>query len=776
MSSIIPHFHFVNPLKKTTPEWCMEAVNYYWFNTSHKGLLDGKNIKQIEDYAKGDFDMKPFMRMYKSIAKKLTEQITSTNADVLINNDANGIDFMPLPLIPAKLNSAISLTQKIPIEVTCKANDSLAMKKKQEDIDFLLNKPALEQDLQEFADKLRIGKVDLGTTKNSDIDFSDNPFGLDLQDPEQRKIFSLLYSLRVETAFEKVLQQFYDLKRMQQVRLLEIKDQYNFGVSAHAAYTSSITGLPDAEYVFPGEIETEESSLHDMSDNTVRFRHKRMTPLEMFNMFGSEIRDEDELEEIVNGKKTGYCDCNSRNKVSSKDFGSFKLDFVMCEVKSIDWVGMYEKPKSKRGVVELTMDEAKATDKIWGQNTYQFWWLKNTDQVYGIKKLDFSHRTRGLESYQNFSTNIYRSQKRSAVELSIGENKKAQIAEIKMLHAIAVSLPPGRVIDVKGIRNAAEGMDDENNPITKQSLIDLALEKNIIIIDSEGFEGKNDGQLKPFYEIPGGIRTEVSGYMQVILQCASNISRFTGISENLSGERSEDLIGLQKLRINASVNSLHYVAEAIETQYQSLMNNWANLVQYAIEKGGKTKEAIVNYIGLDDVNILDGLNEIPLHNLTIKVSLTQREEERENYRQKLTFLLSQGIISTADEFLLSAITNPKERMRFLVTKENIFKKEQQKQKELDREAMMQRTQAQNEGILAAQNAKTEGAVKQIYSKGEVDAKLLALTAKLGIDAKEIDFIGNKALQQDRGQDQLNKAERVIEKKQETELQQPLPFV
>ena len=723
MSNFIPSFHFVNPSEKMKAPWCMQVVNHHVKGFTYQNLLQRKNVAEIEEFSSGYINMNRFKKMFKSIKKSMDTGMKNVDGSInenLVNNaDKTGLSWEPLALIPQKLNSAHANIQKIPIEVSCIAQDGIAMKKKKEDIEFLKNKPLIEEDLQDIADQLQIGKVDIGTTKHSSTKFSEAPMGLDLNDQDEENVFSkLLYSLSVEIANEKALQQFYTLKKGSQVKGLEIMDQLKYGVSVNRAFSSSMTGLPDLEYLYPGDVETPESRLPDKSDNTHRIINKMITVMELFNYFGDEICDEDKLNEIINGKKTGYCDCNSLSIQDSKNWGTFKIHLKYVEVKTIDWVGVINKKKSKRGVKIFTTDESECTGKIWAQNTYGFWWLVNTQHCFGIKRLPFSHRTKGQESYQNFSTNIYKSQEKSAVELSIGENKKAQIADIKLEYALIMSLPAGKYIDLRFLRSALSGLKEENNQWTQQMLIDLAFEKNIFIGDTTDFEGKNDGQLKPFIDMPGGLKSEIAGYISTILNADRNISNFTGINEQLTGQspNPDMLVGLQKLLINSGLNAIYYANEAIQAQYSSLFNLWANYLQGAIEAGGKTKQAIIDMIGMDDVNLLDGLDETPLHNLTIKVLVGQREIERQMYSQELDRLKKLGVLNAGDEYILSGIDNPKERFAYMAIKEKKFQKKQDQIRQEQFANQQQLIQQQGKNMMQVKAAEGEADIKKYMQK------------------------------------------------------------
>lgn len=786
MQNFVPSFHFVNPQEKLLASWCWDAVQWCWYQSNNRSLLWGKNVNEVNGYSSGDFSMEPFRRMYKSEQKKLDAQNENNQRYITAQSPINLLDisssigFVPLPLIPTKLNSAISVVHKIPVEVTATALDPLAAEKKKEDLLFLKNKPALEADLQELADQMQIGKVDLGNTKHSSVPFSNSPYGLDLAEPDELQVFvDLLYNLAVEAAFETVEQEFWDIKHGSQIKLLEIRDQLKFGVSCHRAFQSSMTELPDIEYEYPGTVDTPYSDLPDFSDNSHRFIHKRVTVMELFNYFSDEICNEETLYNIINGKEFGYCACNGgSNVIPEKDFSSFKINLVYCEIKSIDYVGVAPiNKKSKFNYVVTEGEEAKkCTNKVWGQNTYGFWWLQNTRYFYGIHRLGFSHRTVGLESYQNFSTNIYKSQQKSAVELSIGENKKAQIADIKMQHAIIKSLPAGKYIDLKYLRNALSGLvKEENNQYTLQSLIELAFEQNIMVGDTEGFEGKNDGQLKPLQEIAGGVKSEVIGYMQIIADASQKISQFTGINDQLTGQSQnpEGLIGLEKLRINASINALNYVNEAIENQYQKLFTNWSSIIQAAVEKGGKAKEAIVNLIGAKKVSLIDALDELPLHTMGIKVTIRQREEERQEFREELNRLKINGVINTVDIYMLDAISNPKDKMALLAVKYKQWQKREAKKRAEDMANQQAMIKAQGENQVAATREKIGGEIQKIYAQGDTSSKILQLAAQLGFQDKQMDFLGKRALQQERGADQTNKAVQTLQTKAQLEAQKPL---
>lgn len=787
MGNFVPSLHLdTAPADKLTSEWCLRAIQYYYFNTSNRSLLDGKRVDEIEEYASGDISMKPFKKMFTSIKRR--EQKMRADRDGMALDEDKDMQFTPLPLIVTPLNSAVEIIHKVPVEVSCTALDPLAATKKKEDVTFLKNKPSVQDDLKKVTDQMGISPLDIGSTRHSAIPFSDSPYGLNLNDPDEFDVFvNLLYRLGVESCFETILQAWFENKNATLVKLLEIRDQMKYGVSTNSVSQNSLTGLPDIRYEYPGEVFTPTSLLPDFSDNTHRYQKMSVTPMELFDMFGDEICNLETLQDIVVGSSKddgySYCSCNGydRNNITGKNsanFDTYRMTLIRFEVKSIDWVGKMSNPKSKKGFsyfAAAPSDNETCTGKVWGQNTYAFYWLINTRKFFGIHRLGYAHRTVGMESYQNFSTNIYRSQFKSAVECSIGENKKAQRADIKLQYAIIQARPSGVYIDLKYLRGALSALTEENSGYTLDELITTVMERNVMIGDSTGMDGVNEGQFKPFQEIVGGLRNEVEGFLRVILSAQQNIASFTGINQALTGQSQDpnSLIGVEKMRINSSLNALHYANTAIEMQYQKVFNQWAYCFKESIKKGGNTKEAVANIIGSKKVDIIDRLQEVPLHSLGVKITLNLREEERSKYEQRVYKLESQDVLTSADIYMLDYIPNIKDRWALLAVKEKQFMKRQDMIRQENYANQQQIAKQQGDNLIGQEQAATDGEIKKVYAQGDVKSKLVSLQSQLAAAEQRNDALLQKSLTSDRTQGQIQKALQTLQAKADLDNQKAL---
>jgi hypothetical protein len=770
MGAFIPFFHFFPASEKLKPEFCAEIISYYWFSNDRRNLLDGKDVEEIDGFSNGDYDLRPYETMFRAKRDQARQGNYSMSKDQKSMLYKTHIPISRVALIPPKLNSGIATQQKIPIEILATCMDALAQKKKQEDLEFLRTKKKAEDELQPLYDSLNLGKADMGETRYSSVPFSGMPMDLDVEDEEEFRIFAnMIYNLAPESAIEAILQAFVEIKKLVQIRLLETRDQYKYGVSVNEALADKNTDLPNIEYVHPGDMITDYSNLPDYSDNTIRVRCHRVTPLELFKYFPDEICDEDHLNKIVNfggGKGewgTGYCSCNGHGNQAKGVWDTFKMNLLKVEVKSVDSVMIAQRPKSK--FKYFTKDEKKCVNKVWAQNTYTFYWLQNTKWFFGIDKLGFAYRSKGSEIYTGFSTNIYKSQQVSAVENCIGENRKAQMAEVKLLFEIIMSSPPGKVIDLKYLRNVIDGLADEGDKYTMKELIDKATESNIHIIDTEGYENKQQqGQHLPVRELPGGLKDSILGYYKVRFEAERNISAYLSVNDQLTGQSAtpEGLVGLQKLMLSASINGLHYITEAIQSQYQALFNVWAYYIQQAIKKGGAGKRAIENIIGSRKIDIIKGLNEVPLHQIGIKITLGQREEERAQNEQELQRLRQAGVLNSADIYEIRKTDNPKDAAWLIAVKETRWQKKQEKMKREQLAAQQQIAETQGQNMIAQTQATGQNQINAIREEGATEARLMTYANQLGLSTKQVDALIKRTLQRERISQQTEKAVKTIE--------------
>lgn len=753
-ANFIPMAHFVSQEEKNTKEWNLRMVQSFYYSGA-MNLLEGKNINEIESYANGKQPMNEFRKMYTNIARQEAvaqgivdgthsdESSGPKNIRTARQDDLEGIDLRPIGLLVEPLNAAIAVVQKQPLEVSATAIDILAIEKKKKDRAILKNKEKMASALADVAAKMGEEQFDIGGVENNATEYNDLPLGLDANVEGELDIyFDLFYKLRPESAFETLLEQWAYIKKLIDIRDLEIRDQFWYGVSVHRTFISDTTGLPDIDaYIHPKNVHVARGcNRRDYSDSPFIFHDIYGSVEDFYNQFGSEIENIEELVAIISGWVKGQNNNSIRlPEYDSADFWNFKFWWIYCEFKTIDVADVGTFVDSVGGMTKTLLPFSYDqnpdihVERHFAQNTRHLYWVPGTDGIYKIGKLAGFERKKGQEYYSPYTYDIWKSQGRSAVELCISEVSMAQKAYIKLQHCIIKSKPPGVYIDLKFMRTAIEGLG-EGGDYTMKSLLTLFFNHNIMIGDSTDINPQ-EANMMPFHVIPGGVGKEVEGYWNTIAMASRNISRLTGINDQLTGQAAnpEGLVGLQKLLVNASVNTIHYVTVAIKSQYRCLFNTWAYFFMDILKHGTDAeKEAIYCLITERKANLIKDIDEVALHQYGIELEIRSHEELKDAARQAMLMAVQAGEMSAAEVLLVDRISNPKDQIAVLVLLDKKAKQRQQQAAQAQLAAMQQATAMQVQGKLQEKQLDGQNKVQGILAQGKTDAELLKLSSQLGI--------------------------------------------
>jgi hypothetical protein len=150
----------------------------------------------------------------------------------------------------------------------------------------------------------------------------------------------------------------------------------------------------------------------------------------------------------------------------------------------------------------------------------------------------------------------------------------------------------------------------------------------------------------------------------------------------------------------------------------------------------------------------------------IIVDISQREQERAEFNNRLEQMVKEKILTPADEYLLKSIKNPKDAFGLLAVKEKQWRKrvaEEQKLQQANQEKLLA---MQGENLQKAQAAKAEGDVKKVYAKGDVDSKLVQLQHELGLTDKQMEGMIRQTLQDQRMKGGIDKSIQTMQTKHE----------
>lgn len=781
------YLHYAKDKRST--RWYREVANLVCSTGGCVNLLAGKNVKEINEYASGKIDMKPYYKDFKSEQRKVEKAKVASlkaggqNYEVDYSSPAN--IFQPLGgLLTVKLNSFVQLIGKTDLQCKVVATDDMASKKIERDIKFLKDRPEIQDIKQDLADQLGQGDVDAGTTTNSLVPMKEAPYGLDLNDPSDVEIYKdIFYKFKPSSAYEYALKKQFEIDRYSEISLLESRDQAYYGVAVNETYFSSITGLGKLRYVYPGDLYTTHSEYADKRDVAYGWARCAMTPTEFFDNFGHEMEGQT-LEYILNGTKGNRKGCYAQgnireggefSSIDEGDYNSYKLIVKQVQFKTIDGINIAtDEFGNKRFVVE-GMQASENDYSIYVQNTDRFYCLNNTDYFFGKEKLGYAYRTQGQEAFTTLSWNIYKSQEKSIVEQCIPLCKAAQIAFIKLLHEVVKSAPSGKYVNMAFVDGFLKNLElgGQSMAEVKKDYMDMIAQENLMFGDTTDFDGATQGNFKPYEPIVGGLRLDsVQGYLQIIRTAQQEISRATGINDEMGGMNNNPdvLNGARTSMITYGMNAINNAYIAKNSNYTPVYNVFAWYIKEAVEKGGKYRDAVEKFIGKDKTCMIDGLDGLKEHTFYLKVTLGMRQEDIQQLNESIARMEQKGLLSRLERLVIDQTENITDAYLILGKFEDKKNKEIAANQQAAYQQAQQLENMRSQTIVGVEQVKTAGKKELASLQGEIDARIFQLRSQLGLPQLQAEGTIKGGLQRERLINSLQRDDKKIQAKKEMQMQ------
>jgi hypothetical protein len=761
---VVGYRDFIDPIEKND-QWVLEAVKQLYDYGGAKNLLAGKRVRDIFAYAAGNHSMEKFNAMFpekkkrtrKTSGDRPTEQQLANHSTTLMDREtvvSLGMDLEPLGILQQPLASALAQLHKQIVYVQFSAIDATSNANRKMDMDRMRNRPEFEKAIGGLRHVLKM-PLQLPQTMHNATTIDISALGLDPSKEDQLNIWAnLFYKLRPESAFEVASTALMDAVNFKDKLDIESRDQIYFGVSTSKAYFSQITGLPDYDYVFPGHVYTPESELPDFSDQPYRYIKKFMNVEQILNAVGRDNMDEEVIHEIFEGywKAAGFSDWKwNKAPMSRKQQG---IPIVYMEFKSFDVVRVERRVTNSGrmfsqvvpfGHKNNSSKKSTPTDFIenkWPQQTYYAYWVPNTDHILKSGKVEGMFRAKGKENKSRFTIQINKTKDKSDVEQCMTAVDDAQRAYIKMQLSVIMAKPKGIYIDFKYMRAAAETLGAELD-LSAEELVNLFFIKNVMFGDTEDMDGQNEGNFMPFREIPGGLGSEVAEYLAIIRDAHDRIARLTGFNDALTGQTPgpDQLVGIQKLLLQSSINNLHYAQKAIKKQVENTVQCWAPMIQYICRsenKNTQARKALENIIGAYKIDVIRDMDDLSVSQFGLKVEDAPDEQAQAELRQLLFSLLQGQRIDLSDFFLVRRVMNYKDAEQILVLKERQKALEQKEQMEKDRDAMMQAAQMKEQGASQREAMNVQAGLQTQALKNQGQENVEAIKARLQLQLKDIE--------------------------------------
>ena len=296
-------------------------------------------------------------------------------------------------------------------------------------------------------------------------------------------------------------------------------------------------------------------------------------------------------------------------------------------------------------------------------------------------------------NYSICAPRMYKGRIESIVSKCIGFADMIQLTHLKLQQVMSRIVPDGVFLDMDGLAEVDLGNGTNYNPA---EALNMYFQTGSIVGRSLTQDGDmNPGKI-PIQELSsssgqGKIQSLIQTY-QYYLQMIRDV---TGLNEARDGSTPDKstLVGLQKLAANASNVATRHIKQASLYVTLRIAENIALKIADALEFP-LTAESLVNGISNYNVNTLQEISNLNLHDFGIFLELEPDEEQQQQLEQNIQMALQSGDINLEDAIDLRQIKNLKLANQML----KIKRKTKGKQ---DQENAIEQSQAQAEAQAGA---------------------------------------------------------------------------
>jgi len=381
----------------------------------------------------------------------------------------------------------------------------------------------------------------------------------------------------------------------------------------------------------------------------------------------------------------------------------------------------------------------------------------------------YSDQTKVRMNYNIVAPRMYKGRIESLVSKCIGFADMIQLTHLKIQQVLARMVPDGVFVDVDGLAEVDLGNGTTYNP---QEALNMYFQTGSIVGRSMTQDGDGNRGMIPIQELQSssGI-AKIQALTQTYQYYLQMIRDVTGLNEARDGSQpsKDSLVGLQKLAAAASNTATKHILQSL--MYLTVRNaenislRAADMVNFPL-----TKQALMNSISTFNVNTLEQMEKLNMHEFGIFLELEPEEQDKQVLEQNIQVALQTGQIDLEDVIDLREINNIKLANQLLK-----IKRKQKQQR--DQQAQMANIQAQAQANAQASEqaalaemqkqqalAETQLQIEQGKSQFEIQRMQTEAELKKQLMAEEFNY--NIQLTQARAKAEADKLKDIEDRKDE----------
>lgn len=347
---------------------------------------------------------------------------------------------------------------------------------------------------------------------------------------------------------------------------------------------------------------------------------------------------------------------------------------------------------------------------------------------------------------------MYRGRIDSMVNRSIPYIDQFCLAHLKLQQIAQKINPDGVYIDADGLNEIDLG---NGAAYTPQDALNLFWATGSVIGRSYTIDGEYNQGKVPVQELNNSSgQAKMSAIIQLMNYNLEQIREVIGVPKgaDASTPDPDSLVGVQKLAaLNSSMATKHILNAclfATEKLCEGIMIRISDILQFSDER-----EEFINMIGKYNVDILESIQELPLHSFGIYIEVSPDEEERAYLEQNIQMALNRDQIGLSDVIDIRNIKNIRIANELLKLRQKKKIQADQENKAIEMqmqaqnnmaaqqaaaEAKMAQINAEAQAKIAIKNAETEGEMRKLQFEAELKSQLMQQEFDLNYQLKTLD--------------------------------------
>ncbi len=644
------------------------AIENEWFRQDMGGdryLQNFQNYHRLRLYARGEQPV-----------QKYKDEL-SINGDLSYLN----LDWKIVPVIPKFVDILVNGMTDKGYEIKSFATDPFAVKER---TDFAFNA------IRDIPNKEQIEQLNALTGGN--FYASADPASLPATEAELDLYLQLNYKQSIEIAEEEIIKNVFSYNKYPEIQRRIAYDLAVLGIGVSKTSFNLSEGIT-VDYVDPANVVYSYTEDPNFDDIYYVGEVKNLSLSEVKRLYPY-LTDED-LEEIQKYKGPSNYSNYTRNYKGRDDNNLISVLFF--EYKT--YTNQVFKLKNTDQGLEKILEKDDTFDPPENDNfsrvARSIEVLYTGAKVLGLNKLlnwslaenmtrPSSDVTRVNMNYSICAPRMYKGKIDSIVSRITGFADMIQLTHLKLQQVLARVVPDGVYLDMDGLAEVDLGNGTNYNPA---EALNMYFQTGSIVGRSLTQDGDLNRGKVPIQELQSSsgvskVQALISTY-QYYLQMIRDV---TGLNEAVDGSMPDKnaLVGLQKMAAANSNVATRHILKALMYITIKIAENISLRANDALQFP-LTKDALLNSINTFNVNTLEEMEKVAMHDFGIFLELEPDEEEKAKLEQNIQVALQAGGIDLDDAIDIREVSNIKLANQLLKLK----KKERRQQEQAAQQANIQ---------------------------------------------------------------------------------------